>query len=75
MPITDNSLFGTEKDGKINQDYCIYCYNNGEFVHKVSLEEYIEMNVPYFEQAGLPTKEAMREYCQKVFPTLLRWKK
>lgn len=73
MPITEDSLLGTEKDGSINQDYCIYCYKDGEFIDKVSMEEYIEMCSQYGSQAGM-TNEQMREHCRNVFPTLKRWK-
>ncbi len=75
MPIMDDSLLGTEKDGSKNQDYCIYCYKNGEFIDKVSMEKYIEMNVSFYEQAGMKSADEMRRHCEKVFPTLKRWKK
>ena len=31
MPIDKLSLAGKEKDGSLNEDYCIFCYNNGVF--------------------------------------------
>ena len=74
MPITSDELFGTEADGSRNEEYCIYCYKDGEFVDKVSMEEYIDMCSKYGEQADM-TNEEMREYCAKLFPTLKRWKK
>ena len=73
MPIVDEKQFGTNADGSVNKDYCIYCYKDGKFVDDVSLEEYIEMNVKFAAQAQM-TEEQMREHCQKVFPTLKRWK-
>jgi len=73
MPLTKDIL-GTNKDGSINEDYCKYCYENGEFIDKVTMEEYIDMCSEYGEQAGM-TNEEMREHCTKVFPTLKRWKK
>ena len=74
MPITDEGQIGTNKDESRNDDYCIYCYKDGEFIDKVSMEEYIEMNVQFADQAGM-TEDEMREHCQKIFPTLKRWKK
>ncbi len=74
MPITTDLDFGTNKDGSINNDYCKYCYKDGEFIDKVTMEEYIDMCSQYGPQAGM-TNEEMREHCTKVFPTLKRWRK
>jgi len=73
MPITSEDQLGTNLDGSINEDYCKYCYENGDFIDDVSMEEYIEMCSKYGEQAGM-TNEEMKEYCTKLFPTLKRWK-
>ena len=73
MPIVDDQQFGTDEDGKTNKDYCIYCYKDGKFIDDVSLEEYIKMNIQFSKQAGM-TKEQMKEHCEKIFPTLKRWK-
>ena len=74
MPMDDEKVFGTNTDGTKNLDYCIYCYKNGEFIDKVSMQEYIEMCVPFAHQAGM-TELEMRHHCESVFPTLKRWKK
>ena len=73
MPITIDEQLGINKDGSINQDYCKYCYQDGEFIDKVSMEEYIEMCSKYGSQAGM-TNEEMKLHCEKLFPTLKRWK-
>jgi len=40
MPLGDQQLMGTEQDGSVNQDYCIYCYKNGEFTNPgMTMEE------------------------------------
>lgn len=41
MPITSKEQLGKNKDGSMNIDYCKYCYENGEFIDKVTMEEYI----------------------------------
>lgn len=74
MPLVSDSDLGINLDGSINNDYCKYCYNNGDFIDKVSMEEYIEMCSKYGSQAGM-TNEEMKEHCTKLFPTLKRWKK
>ena len=72
MPITLDTQLGTNIDGSINDDYCKYCYVNGEFIDKVSMEEYIEMCSQYGEQAGMINEE-MKIHCENLFPTLKRW--
>ena len=66
--------FGTNSDGSTNELYCKYCYKDGEFIDKVSMEEYIDMCSQFGSQAGM-TNDEMRDFCNKLFPTLLRWKK
>ena len=73
MPITNNEQLGTNKDNSLNQDYCKYCYSKGEFIDKVTLEEYIDMCSKFGAQAGM-TNEEMKVHCTKLFPTLKRWK-
>lgn len=72
MPITSDKQLGTNKDGSINGDYCIYCYKNREYIDKVTMNEYIEMCSQYGSQAGM-TNDEMRKHCTKLFPTLKRW--
>lgn len=74
MPITGTEQLGTNKDSSINNDYCKYCYENGEFIDKVSMDEYIDMCSQYGAQAGM-TNDEMRKHCQSLFPTLKRWKR
>ena len=74
MPMAVESLYGTNADGSKNSDYCIYCYKDGEFLQNVTMEEYIEMMIPFSEQANM-TPEQMRKFCKDVYPTLKRWKK
>ena len=73
MTMTSKEEWGTNQDGSLSVEYCKYCYENGKFKDKVSMEEYIEMCSEYADQAGM-TKEQMKEYCKKLFPTLKRWK-
>lgn len=69
IPITSNEQLGTNKDGSINMDYCKYCYESGEFVNKVTMEEYIDICSKYSSQTGV-TYEEMKEHCSTIFPTL-----
>ena len=73
MPITSSNDLGKNMDGSINNDYCKYCYADGKFIDDVSMNEYIDMCSMYSEQAGM-TREEMKTYCTKLFPTLKRWR-
>ncbi len=74
MPMSKDDLLGTNKDGSINEDYCKYCYDKGEFLQNVTMEEFIEMCSQFGSQAGM-TNDEMRELCKRTFPELKRWKK
>jgi len=74
MPIFSSEDLAVNSDGNKNQDYCKYCLKDNHFIHEVSLEKYIEMNVEFASQAGM-TKDEMRKHCQTVFPLLKRWRK
>ena len=74
MPLTSKDMFATEKDGTINEDYCKWCYDKGEFIDKCTMKEFIDKCAQFGEQAGM-TNDETRAYCAKVFPTLKRWKK
>ena len=49
MPI-DESTFGTEADGSKNQEYCHYCYANGQFTKECTMDEMIELNLNYLDE-------------------------
>lgn len=53
MSIASKEQMGLEKDGSVSLDYCKYCYERGEFIRKVSLQEYVEMCSMYGAQARM----------------------
>ncbi|MEC1261911.1 zinc ribbon domain-containing protein [Bacillus swezeyi] len=68
-----SDLLGTEKDGSKNRDYCMYCYENGEFKQPdATLEEMIEICVPYLKEEGKTEAEA-RALLESTLPHLKRW--
>ena len=73
MPIESADMFGTNEDGSTNEDYCKYCFADGKFTEDVTLEAYIEKCSSFASEAGM-TEEEMKAYCEKLFPTLKRWK-
>lgn len=78
MPLIGTELFGTEKDGSLNQDYCIHCYKAGEFTNpQATLESYVEFAAPQWgswtHRPTLSLEEARAEVRARLSP-LKRWK-
>ena len=72
MPMTDED-YGSEKDSSKSEDYCKFCYQDGEFTRDVTMEEMIDFCVPKTSKAtGMSQKEA-RKMAEEVFPKLKRW--
>lgn len=71
----DAELYGTNSDGTKNEDYCKYCYADGQFTSNISMDEMIELCVPHMVSAnpGM-SEEKARGMMKEFFPTLKRWK-
>ena len=74
MPMSDEH-FGSEKDGSKSEDYCSYCYQDGEFTTDISMEEMIDYSAPKAAEATGMSEEAARKMCEDMFPHLKRWMK
>lgn len=80
MPMLAAEHLGTEADGSVNADYCIYCYKEGVFSHTGTMEELIELCAPFHDQikhddgSGYTREEAVA-LMRELFPQLKRWKK
>ena len=72
MPISQEEYIATNKNGSKNNDYCVFCFKDGSFVHDMNLDEYIEYNMQFASEAGM-SKEDFRNYCNTTLPTLKRW--
>jgi len=75
MPLVDEALLGTEKEGNKSEDYCTYCYEVGEFKQpNLTVEEMIEICVPHLKEDGMAEEEA-RQMLTSFLPSLKRWRK
>lgn len=76
MPMgTNDEMYGTETDGSKSNDYCKYCYVNGNFTTDATMEEMIEICVPHVANANTEmSEEQARDMMKEWFPTLKRWK-
>lgn len=72
MPMQDVS--GSEANGSKSEDYCKYCYENGNFTFHGSMAEMIEICVPHMVEANPDMNpEQARQMMSQFFPSLKRW--
>ena len=79
MPLNDENR-GTNADGSKNEDYCMYCYQNGKFTNECTMDEMIEFCAQFVDEVNknMPkpmTKEEYKDMMRQYFPMLKRWKK
>ncbi|WP_091546710.1 zinc ribbon domain-containing protein [Alkaliphilus peptidifermentans] len=74
MSMEGEGLYGKNKDGSINTDYCKYCYPNGEFNKpNETFDEMVESCIPFEVRAGFTVDEARKRLIQNL-RTLKRWR-
>ena len=74
MPLMNNEVLGTEKDGSTSEDFCKFCYDKGDFVEEMTMEDMINFCAPKVaEIQSIDIKEAKKQM-EEFFPKLKRWK-
>lgn len=74
MPLTSDELYGTNADGSINEDYCIYCFKDGEFTSDMSMEEMMNFCIDKMVECHPEIdKTEASKMMNEVFPNLKRW--
>ena len=74
MPLTSNEVLGTENDGTVSEDFCKYCYDKGNFLEEMTMDDMIDFCAPKVAEAhSMDIKEAKKQM-EEFFPTLKRWK-
>ena len=71
MPLDDSSI-SKETDGFFNEEYCKWCYADGEYMYH-DMDDLIEVCVNNMASAAFPTEQA-RAYMQALLPKLNYWK-
>mgnify|MGYP004560748255 FL=1 len=72
MPLED-SIVSREKDGFLNEDYCKWCYSDGEYMYS-DMDELIEVCVKNMANEA-HSEDEIRSYLQKTLPTLNYWQR
>lgn len=71
MPLEDD-IISRERDNSFNEDYCKWCYTDGQFVYK-SMEELLDFLVSHMSNDSF-TPEQARAYFSEQLPRLKHWK-
>ena len=72
MPLEDSTT-SKEPDGGFNEDYCKWCYADGEFKY-TSMEQLIDFCVAHMASEAWPA-EQVRAHMEAVVPGLKHWRK
>ena len=72
MPLED-SIIGRDKNGALNEDYCKWCYADGEYTYS-NMDDLIDVCVEHMAKDGFSEEEA-RAYMQQRLPKLDYWKR
>ena len=73
MPLEDDASVSREPDGTLNEEYCKWCYNQGQFAYS-SMEELTSFLVEHMSNENWP-KEQARAYFEAQLPQLGHWRK
>ena len=73
MPLEDDNIISKEKDGMFNEEYCKWCYADGEYMYH-DMDELIEVCAKSMANGSF-SEEQVREYMKNMLPGLNYWKK
>ena len=71
MPLDDASI-SREPDGAFNEEYCKWCYADGQFAYK-TMDDLIAFLVEHFSSEAFPPDQARAYYAENL-RTLSHWK-
>lgn len=71
MPLEDSNI-SKEKDGFFNEDYCKWCYADGEYMYH-DMDDLIDVCVDNMTSEEF-SSEQVKAYLQKMLPKLNYWK-
>lgn len=72
MPL-DDAVISKEKDGAFNEDYCKWCYTEGEYTYS-DMDELIDVCVKHMQGEGFSEEQA-RAHLVESLPKLDYWKR
>lgn len=74
MPLKSEELYGTNADGSKNEDYCIYCFKDGEFTSDMTMEDMMNFCIEKMLECHPDMeKDEAASMMAEAFPKLKRW--
>ena len=78
MPMNEDKLKGSNIDDTLSNDYCSFCFQKGNLTNNVSLDEQVEMGLPYFppyiNAKTTEEKDRIKQQSKEFLSSLKRWK-
>ena len=71
MPLDDDAVISREPDGKLNEDYCKWCYTDGNFVY-TSIDQLTDFLVGRMSNEHWPPEQT-KAYFESSLPKLKHW--
>lgn len=72
MPLEDDAVISREPDNSFNEDYCKWCYTDGQFVYK-NMDDLLDFLSEHMPNKEFPPEQA-RAYFSEQLPKLKHWK-
>ena len=73
MPLSEDSMISRERDNSFNEDYCKWCYADGEFFYttKESLIDFMMQHIPNPQNQS---ESERRQFFESQLSNLKHWK-
>ncbi len=73
MPLSEDSMISREPDGSFNEDYCKWCYADGDFAYK-SKDALLDFLIAHMPDPDNTPEEQRRILYDGYLSQLKRWK-
>ncbi len=73
MPLEDDDIIGHNHDGSFNEDYCKWCYADGEYMYS-NMDDLVDVCVKNMADKNHSESE-VRAYLYETLPKLEYWKR
>lgn len=72
MPMPEDDLISREPDGSFNEDYCKWCYTDGQFVYE-SKDKLIDFLIAHMPNPGNASDAERRMQADQALSQLKHW--